>query len=80
MIVEGRSINTISFVILINTDDIILDIVDMEWRYRMEEKWKRMDESPMIFMDWPKIEVEEDNIILKSRITKVTITNLDFGI
>lgn len=41
----------------------------------MGAKWKDMEESPLIFMDWPEIEINEDNIILKSSITRVIIGN-----
>jgi hypothetical protein len=41
----------------------------------MGAKWKDMLESPMIFMDWPEIEVNEENIILKSSVTRIIIGN-----
>ncbi|UCG69397.1 MAG: hypothetical protein JSV09_16770 [Thermoplasmata archaeon] len=39
----------------------------------MRTKWKDMEESSLIFLDWPEIEVNEENIILKSSVTRIII-------
>ncbi len=41
----------------------------------MGAKQKDLGESPMLFMDWPSITVEENEIILKSSITQVRISD-----
>ena len=60
-----------------NNGVVFFNIGDGVLEHRLEEKWENMDESPMIFMDWPNIEVREDEIVLKSRTTQVTITGKD---
>jgi hypothetical protein len=40
----------------------------------VERELKAIRDSPMLFMEWPNIEIDDQKITLKSSITKVTIT------
>jgi hypothetical protein len=41
----------------------------------MGDKKKELEDSPMLFMDWPNITLGEGEIVLKSSITKVKISD-----
>jgi hypothetical protein len=41
----------------------------------MKKKEEAIGDSPMLFMEWPNIEIDDKKVTLKSSVTKVTITN-----
>ena len=43
----------------------------------MKRELKVIGDSPLLFMEWPNIEIDEQKITLKSSVTKVTITKSD---
>ena len=40
----------------------------------MKRDLKAIGDSPMLFMEWPNIEIDGKKITLRSSVTKVTIT------
>jgi hypothetical protein len=40
----------------------------------MKKKQDSIGDSPMLFMEWPDIEIDGKKITLKSSVTKITIT------
>ena len=42
--------------------------------YSMEKELKAIGDSPMLFMEWPNIEIDGKKITLRSSVTKVIIT------
>jgi hypothetical protein len=40
----------------------------------MKKKGEVIGDSPLLFMEWPNIEIDDRKITLRSSVTKVTIT------